>query len=276
MFPILFLVIILLDNRQDTMASQEVKILNRCCIPKDRVHKVAIICGDAKRFEVFKSVSQNYREFGQYLCWKAAEFEKDGEMILLACHGVGTAPCVTLVRELIELGVKCIIRSGTCGTYWGKKYGVGDICVVYAGIRGDSCTTKEISLPYPAVADPDVVEAIRQASETEKVETHMGISYSTDHFYRKVFHRGEIRDAYINAGVAIEETENAALFTICSLYNVRAGALCTIDGVPTEWGAPGSYDPHGQKMQNAKHNMVRVATVAAANMSRLIKAEEAA
>lgn len=166
------------------MAGKSGVILNRTCIPKDRVHSVALICGDMGRFMMFKEHATHYREFGQYLCWKAAEIEVDGEMLLIACHGVGSQPAAVLIKELIELGVKCIIRSGTSGTYMPREHGIGDICIVYGAVRGDTISLNEVDAAYPAVADPDVVEALRESSKELNVSTHMGIAYTTDLFYR--------------------------------------------------------------------------------------------
>ncbi|GFE53139.1 purine nucleoside phosphorylase [Babesia ovis] len=252
---------------------QTTEILNRTCIPKDRVHRVAIICGDQNRFEMFKNEASNYREFGTYLCWKAAEFEFNGEYILLACHGVGSHPTAVLVRELIHLGVKCIIRSGTSGTYEPHKRTVGDMCICYGTIRGDSTTLKDVDIAFPAVAHPDVVEALRNASETLKIPTHLGLCYSTDLFYRTGIHGRDPRETYVKCSVAIEDTDNSALFTLCNLYGIRGGAICTIDGCPLEW-SQGNYAPKSKQMNEGKASMVRVTMHAAAELTRKIKEEE--
>lgn len=252
------------------MAGKSGVILNRTCIPKDRVHSVALICGDMGRFMMFKEHATHYREFGQYLCWKAAEIEVDGEMLLIACHGVGSQPAAVLIKELIELGVKCIIRSGTSGTYMPREHGIGDICIVYGAVRGDTISLNEVDAAYPAVADPDVVEALRESSKELNVSTHMGIAYTTDLFYRTGILGEDPRIPLIKAGVAIEETENATLFTLCSLNNVKCGAMCTIDGCPFEWNI-GNYGAHDEVMKRGKEAMVKVAVHAAARLSREIK-----
>ncbi|GIX60808.1 purine nucleoside phosphorylase, putative [Babesia caballi] len=256
------------------MASGEGKVLNHTCIPKDRVHKVAIICGDKKRFEVFKSQAKNYREFGHYLAWKAVEFEFEGEYLLLACHGVGAQPTSVIVRELIELGVKCIIRSGTSGTFLPRDHIIGHMCICYGAIRGDSTTQNDIDIAFPAVAHPDVVEALRKAADELNYATHLGICYTTDLFYRTGIIGEDPRNTYIKCGVAIEDTDNSAMFVLCNIYDIKCGAICTIDGCPFEWPI-GNYGPHTDQMARAKDCMVKIALRAAADMSRKIKEEEA-
>ncbi|KAK1444707.1 nucleoside phosphorylase domain containing protein [Babesia gibsoni] len=251
------------------------KVLNRCAIPKGKGYKVAIICGDMKRFQLIRENASQYKEFGHYLCWTAAEFEVDGELILMVCHGVGSMSSATIIVELIELGVKCIIRSGTCGTFQPKLHGTGDICIPYAGVKGDTASQIEISAPFPSVADPDVVEALRVAGDEENLEFHFGIAYSTDLFYRTGIRMCDIRNNYIKCGVAIEDTENTTLFTLATIHNIRSGAICTIDGCPFEWNL-GNYSPTSEKMNEGKKTMVRVAVKAAMRLSRMIKEEEAA
>ncbi|GBE59113.1 purine nucleoside phosphorylase [Babesia ovata] len=256
------------------MEQKDSVILNRTSIPKDRVHRVAIICGDQKRFDMFKTQVTNYREFGYYSCWKAAEFEYNGEYFLLACHGVGSQPTAVLVRELIELGVKCIIRSGTSGTFMPKKHVIGDICICYGCIRGDSTTRNDIDLAFPAAAHPDVVEALRNASEELNVPTHMGLCYTTDLFYRTGILGEDPKMPFVKCGVAIEDTDNSAMFTLCNIYGIRCGAICTIDGCPFEWEI-GNYGPHTPQMARGKEFMIRVTVRAAAEVTRIIKEEEA-
>ncbi|EDO08077.1 phosphorylase family protein [Babesia bovis T2Bo] len=253
------------------MPRNDDQILNRSNIPKGRDYKVAIICGDHKRFEIFKEHSTGYRDFGTYLCWKGAELFYDGEYILLASHGVGSHPTYVVVRELIELGVKCIIRSGTCGTYRPDIRSTGDICICYGAIRNDSSCLGDADLAYPAVAHPNVFEALRDASEALGIPTHLGMSYSSDLFYRRDI-TNDPRDTYAKyKEVVIEDTDNSAVLLLCNLYGVWGGALCTIDGCPLEWDK-GNYQPHTEKMQHGKTNMVKLAMHAAANLSRQLKA----
>ncbi|ORM41885.1 Uridine phosphorylase [Babesia sp. Xinjiang] len=255
------------------MTETGTKIFNRTCIPKDRVHRVAIICGDQNRFDMFKKDATNYREFGSYLCWKAAEFEYNGDYFLLACHGVGSHPTAVLVRELIELGVKCIIRSGTSGTYVPTERKIGDICICYGCVRGDSVSLHEIDAAFPAVAHPDVVEALRKASEGLKLPTHLGVCNTTDLFYRTGMHGGDPRETLIKCAVAIEDTDNSALLTLCNIYGIRGGAICTIDGCPFEWHQ-GNYGPKTTEMTRGKECMVRITMQAASELVQKIKEEE--
>ena len=88
---------------------------------------------------------------------------------------------------------------------------------------------------YPAVADVDVVWALRKACEEFNVKPYLGIVRSHDAFYIESpgAHEGYMEriKTWSDAGVLAVENESSALFTISSLLGgIRAGTILLTGG----------------------------------------------
>ncbi|UKK02062.1 purine nucleoside phosphorylase [Theileria orientalis] len=246
---------------------KECTILRSIGIPEDRIHKTAVVCGNTGRFKVFAKYGTKYKEYKNFSCYGMAELEVHGEMILLVCHGVSATSMGPIIRELIEMGVKTLLRAGTCGTYKPKLYNSGDIFICYSSIRDDTTSTSEINVRYPAVADYDVIDALIDASNDLNIKTYVGIDYTSDLFYRRTC-KYDHRDLYSDYGlVDTEDLELASLFVLSSLYGAKAGGILTIDGCPREWW-DGNYHAGKDIVNDGVEKMVKVALKAAAEMNK--------
>uniref|UniRef100_A0A3B0N257 Purine nucleoside phosphorylase, putative n=1 Tax=Theileria annulata TaxID=5874 RepID=A0A3B0N257_THEAN len=221
------------------MEYEDCKLLVRMGVPRDRVHKAVIVSENLYHFDLFPKIGDKYHEFNEFLCYKIAEVEVDGEMILLVYHGVSGTAASPILRELLEMGVKIVIRCGKCGSYNPCLVNNGDIYICYAAIRDDTVSLAEIDAKYPAVADYDVIDCLVDTAERLGFTTKMGINYSTDLFYRKVC-IDDPRDKYTLNNIAdTEDNETSTVFVLSSLYGAKAGAVLTVDGSPLFWGNGG-------------------------------------
>ncbi|MCD6158365.1 MAG: nucleoside phosphorylase, partial [Euryarchaeota archaeon] len=130
-----------------------------------------------------------------------------------------------------------LIRIGTTGTIQ-KNIKIGDLIISTAAVRLEG-TSKQYVIPeYPAVASYDVVVALIAAAESLGVRYHVGITASTDSFYvgqqrpgyknyLPSFARNIIEDLRM-ANVLNFEMEAATLFTLASIFGLRAGAVSLV------------------------------------------------
>ncbi|BAM40164.1 purine nucleoside phosphorylase [Theileria orientalis strain Shintoku] len=249
------------------MEYKDCSILRNIGIPEDRIHKTAVICGNLGRFKVFARYGTKYKEYKKFSSYGAAELEVEGQMILIVCHGVSASSMGPILRELIEMGVKNIIRGGTCGTYKPKIHKAGDIFICYASIRDDTTSISEINVRYPAVADYDVIDALMDSSKELEIQTFVGIDYTSDLFYRRTC-KYDHRDLFSDYGlVDTEDLELATLFVVSSLYGAKAGAILTVDGCPREWWS-GNYHAGKEVVNEGVDKMARVALKAAAEINK--------
>ncbi|MBQ6333934.1 MAG: nucleoside phosphorylase [Erysipelotrichaceae bacterium] len=152
-----------------------------------------------------------------------------GVPLSIMCTGMGAMAVSIAVEELKHLGVKTMIRMGTAGSLQPNL--PSDAFVIATGaIRGEGASKEYIPLEYPAVADVDVVSALRQACLEYGVKPYLGIVRSHDSFYMESpgAHEGYLERVKVweDAGALAVENESSALFTVASLLGgIRAGTI---------------------------------------------------
>jgi len=87
---------------------------------------------------------------------------------------------------------------------------------------------------YPAVANYEVLLALIEAAETLGIRNyHVGVTATTSDFYSGQNRPTKTQTSNIlltlqKAGVLNFEMETATLYTLASLYGLRAGAICAV------------------------------------------------
>lgn len=232
-------------------------------LAEGQISPYVIVCGDPGRAakiaalcEESKELAFN-REYRTFLC------TYKGQKITVTSHGVGSAGASVCFEELIKIGAKVLLRVGTCGSLQDDLQ-QGEHIIATGAIREDGVTPLLVPIGYPAIADPEVTQAIEKACLAESAPYKCGIMLTSDMFYPGVL-PGSL-ELYSKVGVPGVEMECSALFVIASLRKVRAGAIATIDGNPLKW-EDGDYDPHGEKVTNGKTRMLKIGLETMAAMS---------
>ena len=198
-------------------------------LDENDIAKHVILPGDPARCEMIakyfdtaelKSVSRGNPTYtGKY---------NDTEVSVMSTGMGGTAVAIC-VEELKQIGAKTLIRMGTSGSLQ-QDIPEGSFVICTAAVRGDGTTPEYIPIEYPAVADIDVVVALREACREYGIEPYLGIVRSHDAFYLESpgAHEGwEDRiKKWTDAGVTTVENESSTLFVVSSLLGgLRAGTI---------------------------------------------------
>lgn len=143
--------------------------------------------------------------------------------------GMGGTAVAICVEELKHAGARNLIRMGTCGSLQ-KDIPPGSFVICTGAVRGDGASAQYIPLEYPAVADLDVVTALRDSARELGVEPILGLVRSHDAFYLESpgAHEGweERIRPWADAGVKVVENESATLFVVSSLLGgMKAGTI---------------------------------------------------
>lgn len=191
-----------------------------------KLYKTTLICGDPKRifkFTQFMEESEKLGEIREKLLYSGTY---KGVPLTVVATGMG-APNVALVTEVLaRLGVKTIIRVGTCGALQ-KNIEIGDFVIPTGAIRGDGVSKEYVSRDFPAVADFGVVHALVKASKEIGEKPHLGVIWSHDALFTET--RDRISELE-RIGVKAVEMECSALFVLGLLKGVRTGAILAVDG----------------------------------------------
>lgn len=215
------------------------------------VAKYVFLCGEPERVPRIAEGFSNAKEVVRHREYWIYNGKLDGIPVTAASTGIGGPSTAILVEELANIGASTFIRIGSSG---GIADGLekGDFIIATGAIRADG-TSRSYAWPeYPAVANHEVVLALIAGARKLKARFDAGICFSVDGFYseNKVIVDGKLspmsQSGYMPSfmvqrladvkqmGVKNIEMENGTIFTLCSLFGLRAGAICTVSDV-TPW-----------------------------------------
>ncbi len=148
-----------------------------------------------------------------------------GEPVSVQATGMGCPSASIVTEELIQLGVRNLLRVGTCGGYHADLR-LGDLIVATSATPKDGTVSSLTrGVPYAPAAHFDVVHAAHHAAEAAGRRTSVGPIVSSDLFYDPTEDPARL---WGDLGVLAVEMEAAAIFTIAAMHGVRAGCLLTV------------------------------------------------
>ncbi|MDO4332485.1 MAG: uridine phosphorylase [Eubacteriales bacterium] len=201
-------------------------------IRNGEVGKYVILPGDPKRCEkiaryfddpVLVADSREFITYNGYL---------EGVKVSVTSTGIGGPSAAIAMEELVKAGAHTFIRVGTCGGM-DTEVKSGDLVIATGAIRAEGTSREYAPIEFPAVADPDLVIALRNAAQKLGAPCHVGIVQCKDSFYGQ--HEPEIMpvdydlkqkwSAWMRLGCKASEMESAALFVVASYLRVRCGSV---------------------------------------------------
>ena len=230
------------------------------------VRDVALLPGDPGRVERIADQCDTAEELAHNREYYLVDAEYDGVPLTICSTGVGSPSAAIALEELAAVGVETVIRPGTTGALQ-SDIEIGDMVVATGAAKEEGTTKRYERVEYPAVPDFDVVRALVDASEANGEAVHVGPIVTDDAFYAET-------DDYVTdweaAGLLAVEMEAAALFSLARRKDLRAGAICTVDGNLVEGTQKGtgdtSEDELPPKARNNVERMIGLALDAAATL----------
>ncbi|PSQ17348.1 uridine phosphorylase [Halobacteriales archaeon QS_8_69_26] len=193
--------------------------------------------GNPERLDKITPIWDDHEEVASHREYRTATGTYEGEPISVTSTGIGSPSSAIAVEELARVGADTFIRVGSCGGLQ-ADLDVGDLVITTGAVRQEGTSDEYVREDYPAVADPEVVQALVAAAERLGYDYHTGITMSADSFYpgqsRPGFEGYEqpesqrIVPGLQEANVENIEMEAAAIMTLANLYDLRAGAVCSV------------------------------------------------
>ncbi len=216
----------------------------------------ALLPGDPARLDHIKPFLQDAEELAYNREFRSLAGSYNGVRILAVSTGIGGASAGIAVEELNNLGVKNMIRIGSCGALQ-PEVKVGDLILVSGAVRDDGASKTYIDPIFPAVPNTELLFACLSAAKERGYACHTGIARSHDSFYTD---REDEIDAYwSHRGVLGADMETAALYTIGHLRGVRTmSILNNVVAFETDTlDAIGNYvDGETAAMQGEEHEIL--------------------
>jgi len=196
------------------------------------VGRYVLMPGDPGRVEVIarhlddaKHIATN-REYVTYTGFL------DGVKVSVTSTGIGCPSAAIALEELVRVGADTFIRVGTSGAIQpGTKS--DELAIITGAIRDEGTSLHYLPAEFPAVANLEIVQALRRAAQTSKTPFRLGITQSKDSYYGEVEpERSGVPDRLLKrwkaweiGGAICSEMESSTLFVVASILGVRAGGI---------------------------------------------------
>jgi len=206
-------------------------------LKKGDVGRYVLLPGDPGRCELIAQYFDNPRFVTQkreYVTWTGTLL---GEQVAVTSTGIGCPSTAIAVEELVAIGADTFIRVGTSGAMQ-PQIKTGDVGIITGAIRDEGTTLHYLPIEFPAVANVDVVMALREGARRAGIRAHEGVSQSKDSFYGEVQpwrmpmseHLESRWKAWVEGGAVCSEMEAAAIFILSSIYRKRASGVMLMAG----------------------------------------------
>jgi DeoD family purine-nucleoside phosphorylase len=152
----------------------------------------------------------------------------EGTPISVQSSGMGCPSAAIVVEELTQLGVKRIVRVGTCGGLQADM-ALGELVLAISAVPNDGTVlTYTGGEPHAPTADFELVHAAVHQARHDGTKLRVGPCVSTSTFYEP---DTGLAQRWSDRGVLAVEMEAAILFTIAALRRVQAACLLTVSDI---------------------------------------------
>jgi uridine phosphorylase len=228
-------------------------------IQRGDVGRYVLLPGDPGRCEPIAALFDDPRHVATNREYVTYTGTLEGVPVSVVSTGIGCPSTAIAVEELIKAGADTFIRVGTSGSIQTDTPS-GHLAIVTAAIRDEGTTSHYLPIEFPAIAHPQIVDALSSAARTMGAETLRGVSQSKDSFYGEVEPdrmpmASRLKDRWLawrKGGAICSEMEASALFILSAIYGARAGGVMHMMGV-----GPDS-DPGREKLLSTAAEALRV------------------
>ena len=204
-------------------------------VAEGEIGKYCIIPGDPGRCEkiaAYFDLPYHVSTNREYCIWNG---KLCGETVTVCSTGIGGPSAAIAMEELAACGAHTFIRVGTSGGI-DLSVKAGDVVIASGAVRQDGTSREYAPIEFPAVSDPDVMFALRDAARALGAPCHTGVVQAKDSFYgqhspSRMPTAGDLVakwEAWKRLGVLASEMESGTLFTVASVLKVRCGACFSV------------------------------------------------
>jgi DeoD family purine-nucleoside phosphorylase len=183
--------------------------------------------------------------------------EFEGRPVSVQATGMGCPSAAIVTEELVQLGVKRLLRVGTCGGLQ-ADLSLGDLVVAISAVPADATAQHLVGgEPHAPTSDWELVHSAVHFAKEAGQPLRAGPIVSSDLFYNP--DDGQYA-RWSERGVLAVEMEAAVLFTLGALRGVQAGCLLTVSDVVVEGTFQRISD---EDLRGAVDRMTRIALATA-------------
>jgi DeoD family purine-nucleoside phosphorylase len=219
---------------------------------------------------LFDGGLENARRVNEYRSLLGYTGAYKGTPVSVQTSGMGTASFSIVMEELINLGAKRFIRTGTCGGI-GRGLKTGDVVIATAAVPADGATRTYLhGDPFAPAADFELTRTLVDTARARGVEPTIGVIQSVDVFYNSdPDYSAKMR----SRNVVAVEMEASALFFLAMREqgagnDVRGACILTVsDTLVKDDESFGSDFMSPEELEVATRQMIEIALEAGTTLS---------
>jgi uridine phosphorylase len=185
----------------------------------------AILPGDPGRVDRIKVFLENVKVIAFNREYKTITGYYKGVKVMVTSTGIGGPSTGIAIEELNNIGVKTLIRIGSCGALQSEMK-LGDLVIATGAVRNEGTSDAYIERGYPAVPHHDVLFSIIKSAEGLGYTYHCGRVRSHDSFYTDK--EEEIDGFWSDKGILGADMETSPLFVVGGLRGLRTGSILNV------------------------------------------------
>lgn len=230
------------------------------------VGKYVFIPGDQDRARKIAEHFDNMKEVASNRAYHVYTGTLNGVPVSSCATGIGGPSASIAIEELAKVGARYLIRVGSCGGRQ-KDIPIGSVVIATSAYRGEGTSAAYAPLPFPAVADLEISNALISAAKELGYDYYSGTVFTRDAYYVQDKSLNQLLTDY---GVVASEQECAIAYIIGSIRKLHVGGILGTDS--NIW-----LDPQptlAQKQELFKFGEKKSIEIAIAAMKKIIADKE--
>lgn len=190
-----------------------------------QVAPYVLLPGDPGRVLRLAKLLDDYKEISFNREFRVVTGRYKKMPVSICSTGIGGPSTAIAMEELINLGAKVFIRVGSCGASQ-KNIKVGDLIISDSVIREDHTTLDYVPLNFPAIADPEILNHLKQAATKLKAKYFVGPTVSVDALYAPKIK--VTKEFWRTFGSLAQDMEASTVLTLARVKKVKAGCVLLV------------------------------------------------
>ncbi len=199
-------------------------------IKLQEVDKVCFLAGNPDRIPLIASFLNDSLKVADHrglIAFKGVTPNKEVPVTVLTT-GMGCPSTAIVIEEAYKAGGRIFIRIGSTGSLLpGELHGIGSIYIPVAAIRDDGASSKLVPSQVPAVASPEIFQALCEAATNLELTFTNGLVWTSDIYYNE---DPNTFQKWVKYGATCVEMESSLLFTVGLMKGFKSGTILTSDG----------------------------------------------
>jgi len=185
----------------------------------------AILPGDPQRIDRILPFLDNPAEVVYNREFRTVVGFYRGIKVMVTSTGIGGPSMGIAVEELGKIGVETLIRVGSCGALQ-PNIRLGDLIIPAGAVRDEGTSIAYIDKGYPAIPDPELMQALLHCVKQLGYRHHCGRIRSHDSFYTDT--EDAVDHFWGSKGILAADMETAPLFVIGGLRRLKTASVLNV------------------------------------------------